>query len=82
METNLLLIAWLVSVLYGSIALFRFAIHPHLFSFDDPAGQRELAKRFGEEFHNYKKTVPLVLSFFSSLPAQQTPGLMGSSREV
>ena len=44
--------------------------------------ERELAKRFGEEFHNYKKTVPLVLSFFSSVPAKETPGLMGSSREV
>src|SRR5262245_18779499 len=28
METNLLLIAWLASVLYGSIPLFWFAIHP------------------------------------------------------
>jgi protein-S-isoprenylcysteine O-methyltransferase Ste14 len=28
MESNLLLIAWLASVLYGSIPLFWFAIHP------------------------------------------------------
>lgn len=48
--------------------------------------ERELEKRFGEEFHNYKKTVPLVVRFFStSNPASNAPGLIttrGSGREV
>lgn len=45
--------------------------------------ERELEKRFGQEFHNYKKTVPLVPRFFStSTPASKAPGLMGSGREV
>lgn len=45
--------------------------------------ERELAKRFGQEFHNYKKTVPLVPGFFStSNPARKAAGMMGSGREV
>jgi len=39
--------------------------------------ERELEKRFGSEFHNYKKTVPLLPRFFlSKNPASRTPGLM------
>jgi protein-S-isoprenylcysteine O-methyltransferase Ste14 len=48
--------------------------------------ERELEKRFGQEFHNYKRTVPLVPKFFSSDPkagsTKSTSGLMGSGREV
>jgi protein-S-isoprenylcysteine O-methyltransferase Ste14 len=45
--------------------------------------ERELEKRFGQEFHNYKRTVPLVPSFFStSNPVRKAPGMMGSGREV
>ncbi len=42
--------------------------------------ERELEKRFGQEFHNYKKSVPLVPKFFSS--ATKVSTLMGSGREV
>jgi protein-S-isoprenylcysteine O-methyltransferase Ste14 len=50
--------------------------------------ERELAKRFGQEFHDYKKAVPLFPKFFFSSPDAKTgpekivPGLTGSSREV
>lgn len=41
--------------------------------------ERELGKRFGQEFHNYKKSVPLVPRFFlSSNPAGKAPGLIAA----
>src|SRR5215471_7282573 len=49
--------------------------------------ERELAKRFGQEFHDYKKAVPLLPKFFltrpnpTTRPEKKMPGLMGSSRE-
>jgi protein-S-isoprenylcysteine O-methyltransferase Ste14 len=40
--------------------------------------ERELEKRFGQEFHNYKQTVPLVPRLFlSTHPASKAPGLDG-----
>ena len=45
--------------------------------------ERELEKRFGDQYHQYKKTVPLLPRFFMNKnPASGAPGLMGSRREV
>jgi protein-S-isoprenylcysteine O-methyltransferase Ste14 len=66
-------------VAFVLLGISAFITFPMMIWLED----RELEKRFGEKFHNYKKRVPLLPSFFlSNNPASTTPGLTGSRREV
>lgn len=84
MEAKLLLIrwlvgfvCWLVSILYSSIPLLWFAIHPFAGRWRkvrrSPYSLLLPKKRFGQNFHNYKRSVPLIPGPLFSYHARRKP---------